>query len=77
MFSQLLPEGEEIPHDLRLRETNNDWGSSNQSYGNQELYFLGRELFVADDGEILGYSGNIFESGKLLTQSEKNYLSFL
>ena len=71
-----IVEGEEIPHDLRLRETNNDWGSSNQSYGNQELYFLGRELFVADDGEILGYSGNIFESGKLLTQSEKNYLSF-
>ena len=58
-----IVEGEEIPHDLRLRETNNDWGGSNHSYGNQELYFLGRELFVADDGEILGYSGNIFESG--------------
>ena len=35
-----IVEGEEIPHDLRLRETNNDWGSSNQSYGIQELYFL-------------------------------------
>ena len=23
-----IVEGEEIPHDLRLRETNNDWGSS-------------------------------------------------
>ena len=56
-----IVEGEEIPHDLRLRETNNDWGSSNQSYGIQELYFYGRELFVSDDGELLGYNNNIFE----------------
>ena len=38
--------------------------------------FYGRELFVSDDGELLGYNNNIFENGKLLTQSEKNYISF-
>ena len=39
--------------------------------------FRGRELFVADDGEIVGYNNNIFESGKLLIQSEKIILVFL
>ena len=71
-----IVEGEEIPHDLRLRETNNDWGVVISSDGIQQLYFYGRELFVSDDGEILGHNNNIFENGKLLNQSEKNYISF-
>ena len=33
-------------------------------------------MFVADDGELLGYNNNLFENGKLLNQSEKNYISF-
>ena len=45
--------------------------------GVQELYFYGRELFVSDDGEILGYNNNIFESGKLLTNLKKIILVFL
>ena len=42
----------------------------------RELYFSRSRIVCSDDGEILGYNNNIFESGKLLTQSEKNYISF-